>query len=144
MIPGQRYITTSEPALGLGHVLSEENGLIEICFPAAEDTRTYAVATAPLVRVRFSAGDEISDHSKTKVTVETVTEEDGLITYHGQGKTIHESDLLDSLSFIRPDKRLLAGLTDKSRDYDQRLEALRWNALVRRSPARGYTGAGST
>jgi len=141
MIPGQRYITTSEPALGLGHVLSEENGLIEICFPAAEDTRTYAVATAPLVRVRFSAGDEISDHSKTKVTVEKVTEEDGLITYHGQGKTIHESDLLDSLSFIRPDKRLLAGLTDKSRDYDQRLEALRWNALVRRSPARGYTGA---
>ena len=141
MIPGQRYITTSEPALGLGHVLSEENGLIEICFPAAEDTRTYAVATAPLVRVRFSLGDEISDHSKRKLTVEDVTEEDGLLTYHGNGKQIHESDLLDSLSFIRPDKRLLAGLTDKSRDFDQRLEALRWNALIRRSPARGFTGA---
>lgn len=141
MIPGQRYITTSEPSLGLGHVLSEENGLIEICFPAAEDTRTYAVATAPLVRVRFNPGDEISDHSKTKLTVEKVTEEDGLITYHGEGRQIHESDLLDSLSFIRPDKRLMAGLTDKSRDFDQRLEALRWNALIRRSPARGFTGA---
>lgn len=141
MIPGQRYITTSEPTLGLGHVLSEENGLIEICFPAAEDTRTYAVSSAPLVRVRFSPGDEISDHKGMNLTVEKVTEENHLLTYHGEDKQIHESDLLDSLSFIRPDKRLLAGLTDKSRDFDQRLDALRWNALIRRSPARGFTGA---
>jgi ATP-dependent helicase HepA len=142
MIPGQRYITTSEPALGLGHVISEENGLVEICFPAAEETRTYAIATAPLVRVRFAPGDEISDHSKNRLNVEDVTEDDdGLLTYHGQGKTIHESDLLDSLSFIRPEKRLLAGLTDHPLDFDQRLEALRWNANIRRSPARGYTGA---
>ena len=141
MIPGQRYITTSEPSLGLGHVLSEENGLIEICFPSAEETRTYAVASAPLVRVQFSPGDEIANHAKDKMIVESLTEEDDLITYHGQGKTIHESELLDSLSFIRPDKRLLAGLTDKPRDFDQRLEALRWNSRIRRSPARGYTGA---
>jgi len=142
MIPGQRYITTSEPALGLGHVISEENGLVEICFPAAEDTRTYSIATAPLVRVRFAPGDEISDQSKSRLTVEDVTEDDdGLLTYHGQGKSIHESDLLDSLSFVRPEKRLLAGLTDHPLDFDQRLEALRWNANIRRSPARGYTGA---
>ena len=76
-----------------------------------------------------------------KLTLESVSEESGLLTYHGSDKEIHESDLLDSLSFIRPDKRLLAGLTDKSRDFDQRLEALRWNALIRRSPARGFTGA---
>ena len=141
MIPGQRYITTSEPSLGLGHVLSEDNGHIEICFPAAEDTRTYAAASAPLIRVRFAPGDEISDHAGLKITVESVTEENDLLTYHGQGKTIHESDLLDSLSFIRPEKRLLAGLTDSPRDFDRRLEALRWNAAMRRSPARGYTGA---
>ena len=141
MIPGQRYISTSEPNLGLGHVLSEDNGLIEICFPSAEDTRTYSVASAPLVRVRFGPGDEIADHKKNELTVESVTEEQGLLTYHGRGKSIHESDLLDTLSFIRPEKRLLAGLTDHPRDFDQRLEALRWNAAIRRSPARGYTGA---
>jgi len=141
MTPGQRYITTSEPTLGLGHVLSVENGLVEICFPAAEDTRTYAMDTAPLVRVRFAPGDEIADHAGLKFPVESLTQKDGLITYHGAGKTIHESDLLDSLSFIRPEKRLLAGLTDGPRDFDQRLEALRWNAAMRRSPARGYTGA---
>ena len=116
MIPGQRYISTSEPNLGLGHVLSEDNGLIEICFPSAEDTRTYSVASAPLVRVRFGPGDEIADHKKNELTVESVTEEQGLLTYHGQGKFIHESDLLDTLSFIRPEKRLLAGLTDHPRD----------------------------
>lgn len=141
MIPGQRYITTSEPSLGLGHVLSEDNGLIEICFPAAEDSRTYAASSAPLIRVRFAPGDEISDHAGLKITVEYVTEENDLLTYHGQGKSIHEPDLLDSLSFIRPEKRLLAGLTDPPRDFDRRLEALRWNAAMRRSPARGYTGA---
>ena len=141
IFPGQRYITTSEPALGLGHVLSEENGLIQICFPAAEDTRTYSVESAPLVRVRFAPGDEISDHENHHLTVESVTEENGLLTYHGQEKSIHESDLLDSLTFIRPEKRLLAGLTDHPRDFDQRLEALRWNAAIRRSPACGYTGA---
>lgn len=141
IFPGQRYISTSEPALGLGHVISEENGHVEICFPAAEETRTYSAESAPLARVRFAPGDEISDHEKRKLTVESVTEENGLLTYHGGGASIHESDLLDSLSFISPEKRLLAGLTDHPRDFDQRLEALRWNAAIRRSPARGYTGA---
>ena len=114
---------------------------MEICFPAAEETRTYSAESAPLARVRFAPGDEISDHEKRKLTVESVTEENGLLTYHGGGKSIHESDLLDSLTFISPEKRLLAGLTDHPRDFDQRLEALRWNAAIRRSPARGYTGA---
>ena len=141
MISGQRYISTSEPTLGLGHVISEENGHVDICFPAAEETRTYSAQTAPLVRVRFVPGDEIANHSKSKLTVESVTEENGLLTYHGGGASIHESDLLDSLTFISPEKRLLAGLTDHPRDFDQRLEALRWNAAIRRSPARGYTGA---
>jgi ATP-dependent helicase HepA len=141
MIPGQRYISTSEPSLGLGHVLSEENGLIEICFPAAEDTRTYSISNAPLVRVRFGPGDTICDHEKNELTVENITEDGQLLTYHGQGKSIHESDLLDSLSFIRPEKRLLAGLTDHPRDFDLRLDALRWNTAIRRSPAHGYTGA---
>jgi ATP-dependent helicase HepA len=141
IIPGQRFISTSEPSMGLGHVLSSENGQIEICFPAAEEVRTYAAETAPLVRVRFVAGDEISDHSRLKLCIESITEENGLVTYHGQGKSIHESDLLDSLTFISPEKRLLAGLTDVPRDFDQRLEALRWNAKIRRSPAHGYTGA---
>ncbi|WP_411827900.1 helicase-related protein [Luteolibacter sp. AS25] len=139
--PGQRYISTSEPALGLGFVLSEENGLLELSFPAAEDTRTYAIASAPLVRVQFAPGDDIQDQEKNTIIVEEITEENGLITYHGGGKSIHETNLLDSLSFIRPDKRLLAGLTDKPRDFYQRLDALRWNAAIRRSPARGYTGA---
>lgn len=141
MTPGQRYISTSEPSLGLGHVISVENGHVEICFPAAEETRTYSAESAPLARVRFAPGDEIADHSKRKLTIESVSEENCLLTYHGGGKSIHESDLLDSLTFISPEKRLLAGLTDHPRDFDQRLEALRWNAAIRRSPARGYTGA---
>lgn len=139
--PQQRYITTSEPALGLGSVISVENGLVEIFFPAAEETRTYSMESAPLVRVRFAPSDEISDTLGACFAVENVTENNGLLTYHGAGRSLPESELLATLSFVRPEKRLLAGMTDHPRDFDQRLEALRWNAAMRRSPARGYTGA---
>ncbi|MGB1130917.1 MAG: hypothetical protein ACPG4K_12760, partial [Haloferula sp.] len=41
-IPGQRWISTSEPALGLGIVLATEHNRVELHFPAAEETRMYA------------------------------------------------------------------------------------------------------
>ncbi len=141
IVTGQRYITTSEPALGLGLVISEENGLVEMSFSASEDVRTYAIDSAPLVRVRFAPGDEIYDAAGSHITVEKLTEKDHLITYHAGPVAIHETDLADTLSFIRPEKRLLAGLADSPRAFEHRLEALRWNAAIRRSPARGYTGA---
>jgi ATP-dependent helicase HepA len=141
IVPGQRYISTSEPSLGLGHILAADQAQLQISFPSTEEIRIYATASAPLFRVRFAPGDEISDISLAKLCVESISETDGLLTYHGQGKSIHESQLLHSLTLVSPEKRLLAGLTDQPRDFDLRLEALRWNANIRRSPAQGYTGA---
>ena len=139
--PGQRWLSTSEPTLGLGLVRAVEGHTVALEFPAAEASRTYAFAAAPLVRVRFSPGDVIADRAGLRLTVETVATHDGILTYHGGGRHIAESELLDSLSFIRPDKRLLAGLADPPRDFDSRMQALAWNSRIRHAPARGFAGA---
>ena len=139
--PGQRWISTSEPSLGLGLVRSFDGRQVQIRYPAAEETRTYALDSAPLVRVSFSPGDVISDRNGLDLTIESVTSRNGLLTYHGGGREIPETGLLDSLSFIHPEKRLLAGLADHPRDFDQRLQALEWNTRIRQSPARGFAGA---
>ena len=138
---GQRWISTSEPALGLGIVKDVEGDIVTIRYPATEETRAYAFPSAPLVRVAFTPGDEISSRSGLSMVVREVTSERDTLTYHGNAGVIAEADLLDSLSFTRPDKRLLACLTDHPRAFDQRLQALEWNTRVRSSPARGFTGA---
>ncbi len=143
-VPGQRWISTSEPALGLGRVEEVEGNTARIRFPAAEETRLYALDSAPLVRVRFSVGDEVTGRDGTPFTVTAVDEDDGgdgLLVYRGDDHRLPEGELLDSLSFIRPEKRLLAGLTDHPRDFDLRLRAQAWNARIRRSSARGFRGA---
>jgi ATP-dependent helicase HepA len=140
-VSGQRWISTSEPALGLGRVLSVKNGIVEIRFSAAEQTRAYALESAPIVRVRFVPGDVIRHHDGRELPVEDVSENGGLLSYACGGLLIAEADLCDTLHFIHPEKRLLAGLADHPREFEQRLEALDWNTRLRRSPARGFTGA---
>lgn len=140
-LPGQRWISTSEPALGLGVVRAVAGRHVTIHYPAAEETRAYAIDSAPLVRVSFSAGDLISGRDGLNLTIERVASEHGILTYHGGGRELVETDLLASLNFIRPEKRLLAGLADPPRDFDQRLQALDWNTRIRQAPSRGFAGA---
>jgi ATP-dependent helicase HepA len=138
---GQRWISTSEPALGLGIIEKVEHDIVTIYYPAAEETRTYAFSSAPIVRVLFNPGDEIFNRAGLSIVVRDIILENDNLTYRGDGGVIPEEELLDSLGFTRPDKRLLAGLTDHPRMFDQRLQALEWNTRIRRSPARGFTGA---
>jgi ATP-dependent helicase HepA len=139
--PGQRWFSSSEPTLGLGLVRAFDGNTVEIEYPAAEERRLYAFESAPLVRVLFSPGDVIADRDGCSLTVEEVSSDEEIVSYHGGGHGIVETDLLDSLSFIRPDKRLLAGLSDHPRDFEQRVKALEWSGRIRQSPARGFTGA---
>ena len=139
--PGQRWLSTSEPALGLGVVQAVDGDTVTLRFPAAEASRTYAFGTAPLVRASFGAGDTVADRAGQRLTVERVVAHEGVLTYHGDGRQLVEGELLDSLSFVRPDKRLLAGLADPPRAFDGRMQALVWNSRIRHAPARGFTGA---
>jgi len=139
--PGQRWISTSEPGLGLGVVDEVEGDRVGLVFPAAEERRLYAFGSAPLIRVRFEPGDEVRDREGHALQVDSVEERGDLLVYHCGGEELEEEDLLDSLNFIRPEKRLLAGLCEPPRDFDRRLEALDWNARIRQSELRGFSGA---
>src|SRR5438067_2184375 len=104
--PGQRWISESEPELGLGSIVRVTDRRVAIEFPAADEKREYARANAPLRRVRFRIGDTIKDRKGKPYVVETVAERNGLIFYGCHGHDLSERDLSDALSFNEPEERL--------------------------------------
>ena len=135
-------MSRSEPKLGLGVIVEVEGAQVVVLFPAAEETRRYALQTAPLVRVLFKEGDVVEDQFSGKFTILRLEEvEKDLVKYHcADGTVLEEIDLLDTLSFSSPDDRLLAGICDDFRLFDFRQRALRWSTEVKQSPARGFSG----
>ena len=141
MRAGQRWVSETEPELGLGVIEGVEGNRVGVSFPAAGERRAYAVASAPLRRVRYREGDRIRRKKGPEVLVGRVEEVRGLLVYHTDGGVIEEGDLEDSASFSGPMDRLLAGALDELEMFDLRVEALRWRGEIRRSPARGFAGA---
>jgi ATP-dependent helicase HepA len=72
--------------------------------------------------------------------VETVTEKEGLLTYEGAGHVIPEAELSDSISFSKPEERLINGQVDPSAAFALRLESLRRLSTARQSEVAGLTG----
>ncbi len=138
---GQRWVSNSEPELGLGIILSGGDGRVEIVFPAAGENRCYALESAPLRRVKFLPGDRIRTHEGVELTVEDVREVAGLRTYLTEAGEVAEAELADSMTFSKPEERLFGGKLDDPADFDLRGEALARRADMRRSPARGLAGA---
>jgi ATP-dependent helicase HepA len=52
-VVGQRWISHTESALGLGIIAEVAGRLVTVSFPAAEEERTYAIDNAPLGRVTY-------------------------------------------------------------------------------------------
>jgi len=50
-IAGQRWISESEPELGLGTILRVGDGRVEVGFKSAGETRVYTADQSPLKRV---------------------------------------------------------------------------------------------
>ena len=92
-IPGQRWISYAELQLGLGTVLSVEARTVSIVFISTGETRRYARQSAPLTRVRFTAGDRIRSHEGWSLTVDGVSEQHGLLTYSGRRDDGHHATL---------------------------------------------------
>jgi ATP-dependent helicase HepA len=140
LLPGQRLVSDSEPELGLGIVLKADFSRVEIFFPAAGEHRQYAVKSAPLRRVQFAPGDRIKLHSGEQLVVDSVTESAGLLTYHANGQSIAESLLSDTLSFSKPEDRLLASQVDENRLFELRTETLLRKAELLKASTRGFVG----
>ncbi|MCH1508305.1 MAG: RNA polymerase-binding ATPase, partial [Akkermansiaceae bacterium] len=138
--PGQRWISKTEPELGLGILLEKENGQVSILFTATEEKRTYSLETAPIMRVQFKAGDEVLLHDGVTVTIDRVEEKEGLLIYHAGERAIEEAELSDTISFSKPEDRLLSGQVDELRTFNLRAESLFRSSQIRKSPVRGFLG----
>jgi ATP-dependent helicase HepA len=139
-IKGQRWVSDSEPELGLGIILQTEADRVEVFFPAVSGLRKYALESAPLRRVAFKEGDRIKSHEGDNLIVESVENRNGLLVYKTNERDLLEAELSDTLSFSKPEDRLLGGQVDELRMFDLRVEALRRRSEMRRSGVRGFTG----
>lgn len=140
LVPGQRFLSETEPELGLGILSQVESKTVKITFPAAKTERVYGSKGAPIKRVVFSAGDEVTLRSGAKITVDEVQLNEGLVTYVFGVEQIAESELSDSLSFNKPEDRLFTGNIDSPGLFELRFKTL-WNKnRLTQSPVRGFVG----
>ena len=138
--PGQRYMSETEPELGLGILAHIEAKTIKITFPAAKAERTYGSKGAPIKRVIFSVGDEITLRTGERHPVESVIDHEGLVAYLSQGHAYDERDLSDSLSFSKPQERIFNGTVDSPALFNLRYKTLTHKNRLTQSSARGFIG----
>lgn len=142
---GQRWISHSETELGLGIVTDVANRRVKILYPASAESRVYAVDNAPLSRIKYNIGDTVSDSDESTIVVTSTSEENDLITYHGQlsngdSKQIHELDLSCFVSFTTPLQRLHSGQLDKNKNFALRIATLQHLHHLQQSPVKGLLG----
>ncbi len=140
LIKGQRFTSEMEPELGLGTLVHSDARTLTINFAASNCVRRYTATNAPLRRVRFDVGDTVIFRDNTTMVVETVEEEDGLVRYKGEGKSVLEPDLSDAMSVSAPRDRLAAGMFDPVDTFDLRFEANRLRHEHESSETMGFMG----
>ncbi|QDK40970.1 hypothetical protein DOM21_05765 [Bacteriovorax stolpii] len=140
LIPGQRFMSETEPELGLGILSTVESKTLKISFLAAKTERVYGSKGAPIKRVVFAVGDEITLRSGEKITVDAVVDREGIIAYQSASDTYDERELSDSLSFNKPEDRLFNGNADAPGLFELRFKTL-WNKnRLTQSRVRGFVG----
>ena len=144
--PGQRWVSNTESELGLGIVLEVANRRVEMNYPAADEKRVYAIDNAPLSRVRYEVGQEISNTEGQKLLITQVEEHNDCLIYLGsdeneQVMVVPELELNSFVQFSKPQERLFAGQIDKNRAFQLRLDTLRHYRQLQQNPVAGLLGA---
>lgn len=142
---GQRWISHSETQLGMGIVTDIGNRHVKILYPAASDSRIYAVGNAPLSRIVYGVGDTVTDSEDQSIVINSIEENEGLFTYFGQtsggnDRQIHELDLSSFVHFTTPLQRLFSGQLDKNKNFSLRITTLQHLHELQQSPVRGLVG----
>ncbi|MBS1213031.1 MAG: ATP-dependent helicase HepA, partial [Proteobacteria bacterium] len=144
-VPGQRWISETEPELGLGTVIESASHRVTVLFIASSERRTYAADNAPLTRVRFTPGDRVESVDGWALIVSEISEQDGLLTYHGddddgEAASLEEVELNHFLQFNKPQDRLFTGQIDPSSLFRLRFRTVRKMGELQRSPVLGLVG----
>jgi ATP-dependent helicase HepA len=137
---GQRWVSESEPELGLGTVLAVSPRTVSLEFAATGDRRDYALDHGALVRARWHAGEVLTTLAGQRLTVAAATERAGLWYYAGAGLEVCETELSPTLAFNAPRPRMRAGHFDPLKDFELRLAALGHQHRHRQSELRGLLG----
>ncbi len=141
---GQKWISNAEPELAMGRVISIQDRRVSIFFDLVGEDRTYAMNQAPLSRVKFSPGDEVSTQDGVTLVVDAVTESDDLFIYHGQysgtSTAIIETDLDPNVRFSKPEDRLFTAQFDSNSSYHLRVLTRQQIAERANSPVQGLVG----
>lgn len=143
---GQRWISDTEPELGLGTLIGVEHNRLTLLFVASGERRIYALDNAPLTRVRFAAGDRVESADGWSMQIDAVAEHDGLLVYLGKDsdgaqRTLEEEELNPFLQFNKPQDRLFTGQIDPSDLFRLRIETCQKLAGLEQSPVFGLVGA---
>ena len=142
---GQRWVSNTESELGLGVVMEFEGRRVTLSFPAAGEHRTYATDNAPVTRVQYQVGDKVSNLDEIEICIESLTEDEGLITYSGKTEcgenlVLCEIELDCFVHFSAPQDRLFAGQIDSLKRYKMRSQTLKHEARLSQSTAIGLLG----
>ena len=139
-VPGQRWISSAEPELGLGTVLRVDHRTVQVLFAKSGVLRPYALESAPLLRAEFRAGQRVAGKG-IAFLVERVEVRDELLVYRGEGRELEEGQLDDEQSVSHADDRLIGGRTDTVAQFELRMQALQRRADARRSRTWGLSSA---
>jgi ATP-dependent helicase HepA len=143
-IPGQRWISDAELQMGLGTISEIDHRTVTVIFMASGEARTYARQTAPLSRVLFNPGDSIRHQDGWSLTITSIKELDGLLTYigtreDGQAADLHEGQLDPNTQMNRPAERLFSGQIDPDKWFELRYRTLLHKNRLANSDLRGLT-----
>ncbi|MCB1837322.1 MAG: DEAD/DEAH box helicase family protein, partial [Alcanivoracaceae bacterium] len=144
---GQRWLSETEPELGLGMIQDVDYRLIKVFFPATEEERTYARHNAPLSRLTFQPGDRIETQDGQTLVVDSVDEMQGLLIYQTHAEDapderipVPEIRLGHRLDLSGASDRLFAKQLDKNGWFELRHAALAARAHAERSRVQGLLG----
>jgi ATP-dependent helicase HepA len=140
IIIGQRFMSEAEPELGLGMIAHVESKFLKIIFLGSNTERTYALKGAPLKRVIFSSGDEITLRNGDKHIVEEAFNNEGLYQYKVVSQLFDERELSDSISFSKPEDRLLNGQIDHAHLFNLRLKTIEHKNRLSKTHVKGFVG----
>ena len=140
---GERFISKSEPELGLG-VVSEVSGrTVKFTFPSVSQTRMYRSDNAPVDRYILGPGETAKSEKGVSFVVESTKEVDGIIVYVGRGgREIKESDLYSKVA-ARPQDLFNALMADKcssSMQFRRRERSMQLSSKWQSSFVRGMIG----
>jgi len=144
-VPGQRWISETEPELGLGTIISFERNRVTVLFIASSERRTYAADNAPLTRVHFVKGDKVESVDGWILTVREVEEVEGILTYvgmdeEGEEASLEEVELNHYMQFNKPQDRLFTGQIDTQSLFKLRYRTQLKLGELEQSPVRGLGG----